>query len=103
MKRQCEKNVIFFQLKPRHGPLKRAADQSPLTNHPIHTTHAGTEDDAAHVFDRFYRSPRARTRPGNGIGLAIVRQVADVHGGRTWVRETPGGGATIGLSLAPTD
>lgn len=61
------------------------------------------EDDAAHVFDRFYRSPRARTRPGNGIGLAIVRQVADVHGGRTWVRETPGGGATIGLALAPAD
>jgi len=48
MKRQCEKNVIFFQLKPRHGPLKRAADQSPQSIH----THAGTEDDAAHALKR---------------------------------------------------
>ena len=47
MKRQFEKNVIFFQLKPRH-PLKRSTDESSQSIHP----HAGTEDDAAHALKR---------------------------------------------------
>ena len=37
-------------------------------------------DDLPHVFDRFYRSPAARGMPGSGLGLSIVRQVADLHG-----------------------
>ena len=56
-------------------------------------------EDADHVFDRFYRSPKARTRPGNGIGLAIVQQVATVHGGSTWVGAAPSGGARVGFSV----
>jgi two-component system sensor histidine kinase MprB len=56
-------------------------------------------DDAAHVFDRFYRSPKARTRPGNGIGLAIVQRVAEAHGGEVWVGSTPSGGARVGFSV----
>ncbi len=56
-------------------------------------------DDAEHVFDRFFRSPKARSRPGNGIGLAIVQQVADAHGGRTWVGRGPSGGAIVGFSV----
>ena len=59
------------------------------------------EDELEHVFDRFYRSPAARTRPGNGIGLAIVRRVAELHDGKTWVAnaENPGG-AIVGFSVA---
>ncbi|MEV6104237.1 HAMP domain-containing sensor histidine kinase [Streptomyces sp. NPDC051940] len=37
--------------------------------------------DLPYVFDRFYRSPKARSRPGSGLGLAIVRQIAETHGG----------------------
>ena len=36
-------------------------------------------DDQPHVFDRFYRAA-ARAMPGSGVGLAIVKQVADSHG-----------------------
>ncbi len=57
-------------------------------------------DEVAFVFDRFYRSPKARSRPGNGIGLAIVQQVAEVHGGTVWARTAPGGGAIVGFSVA---
>ncbi len=57
-------------------------------------------EDLRFVFDRFYRSPRARTRPGNGIGLAIVAQVAETHRGRTWARARPGGGTAVGFSVA---
>jgi two-component system, OmpR family, sensor histidine kinase MprB len=56
-------------------------------------------EDAAHVFDRFYRGATARGRAGSGLGLAIVRQVAEMHGGSVRV-ETPGdGGACFVLSL----
>ena len=40
------------------------------------------EADLPFVFDRFYRSAEARSMPGSGLGLSIVRQIADTHGGR---------------------
>ncbi|HEU5267732.1 MAG TPA: sensor histidine kinase, partial [Jatrophihabitans sp.] len=40
------------------------------------------EADLPFVFDRFYRSAEARAMPGSGLGLSIVRQIADTHGGR---------------------
>src|SRR5581483_1123079 len=39
------------------------------------------DEDRPHVFDRFYRSAAARSMPGAGLGLAIVREVAEAHGG----------------------
>ena len=58
------------------------------------------EADLPYVFDRFFRSPTARTRPGNGIGLAIVQRVAEMHGGETWASngEDPSG-AIVGFSV----
>lgn len=52
--------------------------------------------DLPHIFDRFYRSPRARAMPGSGLGLAIVKQVADSHGTVT-VAAAPSGGALFVL------
>ncbi len=47
------------------------------------------------VFDRFYRADR--TRAGNGLGLAIVRQIAESHGGGVRVTSTPGVGTSFEL------
>ncbi len=58
-------------------------------------------EDLEFVFDRFYRSPTARTRPGNGIGLAIVKRVAELQGGETWARNaTDPTGAIVGFSVS---
>jgi len=57
--------------------------------------------DAPHVFDRFYRSARARALPGSGLGLSIVRQAAEDHGGQAWVLPAPGGG-TVACLRIPT-
>ncbi|MGH2832620.1 MAG: sensor histidine kinase [Solirubrobacteraceae bacterium] len=56
-------------------------------------------EDLPRVFDRFYRAPAARARPGSGIGLAIVRQVAETHGGAVRAINDPGGGARLILEL----
>ena len=55
--------------------------------------------DLPHVFDRFYRAPRARALPGSGLGLAIVRQVAEAHGGKVTASRAEGGGSLFTLSL----
>ena len=64
-----------------------------------------TQDQAHRVFERFYRTDRARTRAtgGSGLGLSIVRALVTAQGGVTSVRTAEGQGATfrIALPLAP--
>jgi two-component system, OmpR family, sensor histidine kinase MprB len=55
--------------------------------------------DLPHVFDRFYRAPSARGIPGSGLGLSIVRQVAERHGGTVRAEAAPGMGTLIRLRL----
>jgi len=58
-------------------------------------------EDRPHVFERFYRATAARSLPGSGLGLSIVREVAEEHGGTVTADEAPGGGALLRLRLAP--
>src|SRR5438105_8474397 len=57
------------------------------------------EVDRPLVFDRFYRSAAARAMPGAGLGLAIVREVAELQGGTVEAQNADGGGAVVRLSL----
>ncbi len=68
-----------------------------------------TDEQAARVFERFYRVDKARTRrqaggshSGSGLGLAIVAALVAVHGGTVSVFATPGGGATFQVRLPLT-
>ena len=68
-----------------------------------------TEEEAANVFEPFYRADpaRSRVRPddgpeagnGTGLGLAIVAAIADAHGGSVGVTSEPGGGATFTVRI----
>jgi two-component system sensor histidine kinase MprB len=55
--------------------------------------------DATRVFDRFYRTSTARGLPGSGLGLAMVRSIAQAHGGEVFAEPRPGGGAAVGFTL----
>ena len=60
-----------------------------------------SSEEAAKVFERFYRSDpsRARTQGGTGLGLSIVAAVAEAHGGRARVESEPGHGARFWVEL----
>lgn len=60
--------------------------------------------DIGHVFERFYRSDDARSKPGSGLGLSIVEQIVTDHGGEVFARNRPtGSGAEVGFTIPCLD
>jgi two-component system sensor histidine kinase MprB len=57
------------------------------------------DEDLPRIFDRFYRAASARHLPGSGLGLSIVRQVAEAHGGQATAENAADGGAVFRLRL----
>ena len=57
--------------------------------------------DQSHVFDRFYRVDKARSRSlgGAGLGLAIVSWIVEAHSGKISVDSTPNQGSTFTVEL----
>jgi two-component system OmpR family sensor kinase/two-component system sensor histidine kinase BaeS len=79
---------------------KRATSQQLLIT--VSDTGEGiSSDDLPYVFDRFYRADKSRSRTsgGSGIGLAIVKQLVEAHGGKVWVESQPHRGTTFGFTL----
>ncbi len=58
-------------------------------------------EDLPHVFDRFYRADKSRTRQsgGSGLGLAIARSLVEAHGGRIEARSEAGHGTSMIMHL----
>ncbi|TPV93170.1 MAG: HAMP domain-containing histidine kinase [Myxococcales bacterium FL481] len=55
-------------------------------------------EDLEHVFESFYRG-RHRAGGSLGLGLALVRRIADAHGGRVWAQSRETRGAVVGFSV----
>jgi len=64
-------------------------------------------DVLPHIFEKFYRVPSVQDTevPGTGLGLALVREIVELHGGRVTVHSEPGVGSTfsVRLPLAPKE
>lgn len=68
----------------------------------IHDTGIGIpKEDLGRIFERFYKSDRARTRgrSGTGLGLAISRHMVELHNGRIWVKSKENKGSSFYFSL----
>ena len=59
------------------------------------------EADRPHVFDRFYKASNASPTSGVGLGLALVKEVAELHGGSIELRSEVGKGTAAELKLPP--
>ena len=60
------------------------------------------KEDVKHVFDRFYRVDKSRSRDigGSGLGLSIVKHIIEAHKQTVNLRSTPDVGSTFGFTLA---
>jgi PAS domain S-box-containing protein len=58
-------------------------------------------DEIGHVFERFrrVRSGAAQSIPGTGLGLTIVKQIVEMHGGRIWVESAVGHGSAFHFTI----
>ena len=96
-------NAIKFT--PQGGTITLQAYHDAATNEvvfSVHDTGVGIpREDLDRIFERFYKSDRARTRSrgGTGLGLAISRHIVQVHNGRIWVKSKEQKGSSFYFTL----
>lgn len=81
---------IHVEVRDDHV-LLRVDDEGPGV--PDHLKHS--------IFDPFHQGPSLHPEsPGTGVGLSLVERFAELHGGRAWVQDRPGGGASFRVRLS---
>ena len=91
--RNLVNNALRYTPSGGQVTLKAAVDETVANQIRVEVIDTGSgiaPNDMPHVFDRFYRADTSRSRGsgGTGIGLAIVKQLVEAHGGRVFV-ESP--------------
>jgi two-component system sensor histidine kinase KdpD len=96
--RQLLDNAVKYS--PPTSTIEVEASENDRVN--ITVRNSGTtipERDRARIFERFYRGERARQVPGTGMGLAIVQQIMEAHGGALTLASAPVDGTAFTLSF----
>ncbi|MDP2931062.1 MAG: ATP-binding protein [Chloroflexota bacterium] len=102
---QVMRNLLSnaFRYTPEGGrvTLRLVTDSEGVVASVTDTGTGIPSEDLPHVFERFYRVDRSRTRRtgGSGLGLAIVKQLVEAQGGRVWATSQVGKGTTFFFRL----
>jgi signal transduction histidine kinase len=89
-------------LKPQSSNLQSVVGRrSSVVIRVSNSGHGIAPEHLPHIFERFYRADPARARAtgGAGLGLTIVKQLVEAHGGQVWATSAPGQGATFTFTL----
>jgi two-component system, OmpR family, sensor kinase len=94
-------NLVDNALQHGDGPIALSALRGTASIE-LHVTDEGPgfpPDFIANAFERFARAERARSTDGSGVGLAIVKTIAQAHGGDAQASNRPGHGADTRIEL----
>lgn len=59
-----------------------------------------SKEDKKHIFDRFYRCDKSRTKKGHyGLGLSVANELVSLLDGKIYLNDTPGGGCTFTIAI----
>jgi two-component system heavy metal sensor histidine kinase CusS len=104
--RRALANVLSnaFQYTPCKGKIAINIDSSSKTSHRITITDTGIgiePENLSRIFDRFYRTPKARSLypQGTGLGFSIVKSIMEIHGGSVTVQSKPDSGTMVTLEF----
>jgi two-component system, OmpR family, sensor histidine kinase KdpD len=98
--RQLLDNAVKYS--PPRSAIEIAARPGALIEIAVRNSGAPIPDrEQARLFERFFRGSQARRLPGTGMGLAIVRQIAEAHKGSVRVRSGPDTGTELVMALPP--
>jgi len=94
-------NALRYTPEGGHVDLALRSEQPSVLVSVSDTGSGIAAEDLPHVFDRFYRADKSRSREGggSGLGLAIARSIVEAHGGRIWAESEIGKGTTIAFTL----
>lgn len=98
-------NAIKYSPAGGHVDLRAHEDGAEAIVEVRDTGPGISPEEQRRIFDRFYRGDPARSRGGSGLGLALARSIATLHGGRVDVESTIGRGSCfrVRLPLASPD
>jgi two-component system heavy metal sensor histidine kinase CusS len=92
-------NALAHTLVGGTVTLKAAPEEDKVRVEVVDTGSGIAPEHLPHVFDRFYRADASRTSTGGniGLGLALVKGIAALHGGTVAIASTPGKGTCVGF------
>jgi len=92
-------NAIKFTQPGGTIEMRGFEDGSSLVIEVADTGQGIPEDELVHIGEELYRARGARGIPGNGLGLALVHSIINLHGGKVSVRSREGKGTVVTLKL----
>ncbi len=94
-------NAVKYSEEGTRVEIKACRDNNDIVIQVIDEGPGIPPEHLPHIFERFYRVDKSRSRKlgGTGLGLSIVKHIAQLHGGRVEVKSTPGKGTTFTIRI----